>query len=71
MNSLKLQMKNLKKLIAQRSEYENKLNSSSKYIYANKSGIISYKIDDYEDVLKVGDFSYLNKSFDKLVNNDL
>ncbi|MBE5805470.1 MAG: hypothetical protein E7313_01940 [Clostridiales bacterium] len=53
----------LKKLIAQRSEYENQLNSSSKYIYANKSGIISYKIDDYEEVLKVGDFSYLNKSF--------
>ncbi len=53
----------VKQLIQQRSEYENQLNTNSKYVYANKSGIISYKIDGLESKLTVGDFSYLNKDF--------
>ena len=53
----------VKQLIQQRSEYENQLNSSSKYVYATKSGIISYRVDNLENILTVEDFSYLNKDF--------
>ena len=41
----------LKKLIDQRSEYENELNSGAEYIEATKSGIVSYRVDGYEDIL--------------------
>ena len=41
----------LKKLIDERSKYENKLNSGTEYINATKSGVISYRVDGYEDVL--------------------
>lgn len=53
----------VKQLIDQRNEYEKQLNSGSKYVYSNKSGIISYKVDDLENKLTIGDFSYLNKEF--------
>lgn len=53
----------VKQLIQQRSEYENQLNTNAKYVYSNKSGIISYRIDDLESKLKVDDFSYLSKEF--------
>ena len=50
-------------LIKQRNDYENQVNSGSKYVYSDRSGIISYKIDGLENTLTVGDFSYLNKKF--------
>ena len=53
----------VKELIAKRSEYEKQLNSNSQYVYSDKSGIISYKVDDLENKLVVGDFGYLNKDF--------
>ena len=53
----------VKQLIEQRSEYEKQLNSNSQYVYSNKSGIISYKVDDLENKLVIGDFGYLNKDF--------
>ncbi len=53
----------IKDLIKERSNYENQLNAGSKYVYAERSGIISYKIDGLESKLTVGDFSYLNKKF--------
>ena len=53
----------VQQLINQRSELENQLNSNSKYINSDRSGIISYKIDGLEEKLTVGDFSYLNKDF--------
>lgn len=53
----------VKQLIQQRSEYENQLNTNAKYIYSNKSGIVSYRIDELESKLTVGDFNYLNKDF--------
>ena len=58
----------VKQLIQQRSEYENQLNSGSQYVYANKSGIISYRVDGLESKLTVGDFSYLNKEFLESLN---
>ncbi len=53
----------IQQLIAQRSNLENQVNSGSQYVYANRSGIISYKVDGLENTLVVGDFSYLNKKF--------
>lgn len=58
----------LKELISKRSEYENQLNNGTSYVYANKSGVLSYKIDGLENVLTVGDFSYLNQDFLKSLN---
>lgn len=50
----------LKKLIDERSSYENQLNEGAEYLKATKSGIVSYKLDGYEDILKTDDFSKLN-----------
>lgn len=51
----------IKKLIKERSEYENKLNSGAEYITAPKSGMVSYKVDGLEDVLTTEDFSNITK----------
>ena len=51
----------IKKLIKQRSEYENELNSGSEYITAPESGMVSYKVDGLESVLTTEDFSSLTK----------
>lgn len=59
----------IRTLINKRDEVENKLKSNSEYIQAPLSGIVSYRIDGLEDVLKTDDFSYLNKNF--LENLDL
>lgn len=53
----------LKNLINERNSYENQLNSNSKYITADRSGVISYRIDGLESSLKNGDFSYLNEQY--------
>ena len=53
----------LKKLIDERSEYENKLNSGAEYLTATRSGIVSYRVDGYEDVLTTDDFSKYTKEF--------
>lgn len=46
-----------------RNALENQLKDNSKYIQAENSGVISYKIDGLESKLKAGDFSYLNESY--------
>ena len=53
----------LKKLIEQRSEYENELSSGEEYIEATKSGIVSYRVDGYEDILTTDDFGKYTKKF--------
>ncbi len=58
----------VKQLISERSEYENQLNSNSKYVYSDRSGVISYKVDSLENTLTVGDFGYLNSDFLKSLN---
>ena len=58
----------IKELISQRSQLENQLNSQANYVYAPQSGVISYKVDGLEEVLTVGDFSYLNKDFFDSIN---
>lgn len=59
----------LKELIAERKEYEKQLNSGAEYVNSPISGVVSYKVDGLEDVLKPTNecFSTLNKEYlDKL-----
>ena len=57
----------IKKLIQERSKYEQQLNSGAEYVKAVTSGMVSYKIDGYESVLTTNDFSSLSKeSLEKL-----
>lgn len=41
----------LKKLIEQRTAYEKELNDSEKIVKSNKSGLVSYRVDNYENIL--------------------
>lgn len=61
----------LKELIEERKTYENELNSGAEYIKSSKSGVVSYKVDGLENVLKPTEecFSTLTKSY--LENLDL
>lgn len=59
----------LKELINKRKEYEKQLNSGAEYVKSPISGVVSYKVDGLEDVLKPTNdcFSTLNKEYlDKL-----
>lgn len=57
----------LKQLLEKREEYENSLNSDSEFIQAPESGIVSYRVDGLEEILKTDDFSKIDKNFlDKL-----
>ena len=55
----------LKELIEERKKYENELNSGAEYINSSKSGVVSYKVDGLEDVLKPTEecFSTLTKEY--------
>lgn len=53
----------IKKLIEERSSYENKLNSGSEYVKAPNSGIVSYRVDGLENVLTPEKFDSLNEEF--------
>jgi uncharacterized protein YeeX (DUF496 family) len=58
----------VKALMEQRTVLENELNSSSEIVKSPIAGLVSYRVDGLEDVLKSDDFSYLNsdllKSFE-------
>ncbi len=51
----------LKKLIDERKKYENQLNSGAEYLKAPISGVVSYKVDGYEDIFSPKDFSNLSE----------
>ena len=53
----------LKKLIDQRSNYEKTLNSGAGYIKAPTSGVVSYRVDGYEELLTTKDFGNFTKDF--------
>ena len=53
----------IRKLIDERSGYENSLNSGSEYVNAPESGIVSYRVDGLEEVLTPESFSTLNQQF--------
>ncbi len=50
----------VKKLINERAEYENQLNSGTESIISENAGIVSYKVDGLENVLTPNDFSNIN-----------
>ena len=51
----------LKKLIEERSGYENQLNQGSEYVNSPRSGLVSYRVDGLEEKLTPSDFSILSK----------
>ncbi len=53
----------LKKLIDERSKYENQLNEGAEYVKSPISGAVSYKVDGYEEVFTTDDFSKINAKF--------
>ena len=48
-------------LIQEREKYQSELKSNSEYINAPMSGIVSYRVDNYEDILTPEKFETLNK----------
>lgn len=53
----------IKKLVSQRTKYEEKLNSGSEYIKATVSGTVSYKIDGLEESLKPSNLENLTEEY--------
>ena len=53
----------LKKLINERSRYENSLNSGAEYLKAPISGVVSYRVDGYESILKPGKYDEITGKF--------
>ena len=53
----------LKELVNERAEYENQLSKNAEYISAPKSGIVSYRVDGFEEKLTTDNFSKYNIDF--------
>ena len=53
----------LQKLIDERSEYENQFNSGAESLTATESGLVSYRVDGYEEILTPEDFGKYTKEF--------
>lgn len=53
----------LKKLIDERKKYETQLNSGAEYLEAKRSGIVSYRVDGFEEILVPKDFGKYGKEF--------
>lgn len=53
----------IKKLIEERSSYENSLNSGTEYIIAPESGTVSYRVDGLENVLTPESIYTINTKF--------
>lgn len=51
----------LKQLINQRTEYENELETGAEYIKADESGMVSYRVDGFEDILSPNNLNNINK----------
>ena len=57
----------IKDLIKQKEQYEDKLKNSSEYINAPVSGVVSYRVDGFENILNASDFNNLSeKKLDEL-----
>ncbi len=53
----------IKELIAERSGYEEKLNSGSEHIKATISGVVSYKVDGLENILTTDSVTELTEDY--------
>jgi len=53
----------LKKLIDERKKYENSLNTGAEYVKSPSSGVVSYRVDGYEEALTTKEFGKISKNF--------
>ncbi len=53
----------LKSLIQERTKYETELNDAEKAVYATKAGLVSYRVDGYENILTPASFSELTTDY--------
>lgn len=53
----------LKKLVSDRTSYEEQLNNISEDVKAPNAGVVSYRVDELENVLTTEDMNKLNKDF--------
>ncbi len=53
----------LKSLIEERTKYESELNDAEKAVYATKAGLVSYRVDGYENILTPASFSELTTDY--------
>ena len=58
----------LKKLINERSSYENALNSGAEYLKSPVSGVVSYRVDGFEELLDTKDLGNITKEFLESLN---
>lgn len=58
----------IKQLYEERSMYEAKLNQTTEYVTAPQSGIVSYRIDNLENILTPTDFSRINEDLLESLN---
>lgn len=50
-------------LIKEKENYQSQLKSNSEYVNAPMSGVVSYRVDNFEEVLTPNNFESLNKEF--------
>ncbi len=53
----------LRQLIEERKSYESQLNSGAEYVKAPMSGVVSYRVDGFEETLTPDNFKNLNKKY--------
>lgn len=58
----------LKKLINERSSYENALNSGAEYLKSPVSGVVSYRVDGFEEILNTTDLGNITTDFLESLN---
>ena len=51
----------IKELIKQKEQYEDNLKNGSEYITAPVSGVVSYRVDGFENILNASDFSTITE----------
>lgn len=60
----------IKELISERLEYERELNESNQELKADRAGLVSYRVDNYENILTPNSFSSLSiKELEKIKLN--
>lgn len=58
----------LKQLLEQKEQYETSLSQGAEYVAAPASGLVSYRVDGLENVLKIDSFGNFNKEFLEKLN---
>lgn len=52
----------IKEILTEKERYEKQLDSESEYVKADISGLVSYKVDGYEEHFNINDFSSLTEN---------